>query len=168
MENAVGIAGAEDADAHGARRAERAAIAHQRAFGNLLDGEHLRLPGERRLHFEAAAAGLAAGGRDVAVEGVAGAHHVVPAFGAAVADGVGAGGVQSAAASMPPSRRRLAESVEVGELFVGLGGGVIGGRGEMRHQAFQTGVAAFAEAARISAALARVPRRPMPESIFRW
>ena len=52
VEHAIRIARAQDRDAHGRRRAERAAVAYQRALGNVFDRQNFGLPGERRLHVQ--------------------------------------------------------------------------------------------------------------------
>ena len=67
VENAIRIACAQDGDAHRGRGAERAAVAHQRAFGNIFDGENLGLPGEGRLDIQNLPRPRAARRRDITV-----------------------------------------------------------------------------------------------------
>src|SRR5437016_5014881 len=75
-------------------RAEGPAVADARAFRNIFYSQQFGLPCEGRLHVQQLRRAVAPGGRNIAVERVAGAYHAMPALPEAVSDGIGAGCVE--------------------------------------------------------------------------
>ena len=67
----------------------------------------------------------------------------------------------------PPRASSEQMRLKRAQLFVGLRAGVVGGRREMCHQAFQPRVLGCADGFQDLRGEARVPSRPMPLSIFR-
>ena len=130
---AIGIAGADGAHAHGAAGAIGVAVADGGAFGEVAD---LRQAGG---HGEDGAQGDAEGpgGVEGSVEIDAAADEVEGggAGGRGVVDGVGVGGVDPAEA-MAEGFGGVEDDTEAAELLLGEGGGAFVGQGEVGEETF--------------------------------